>query len=139
MLIGLNSLYTKTDDDLSTVYGQGTPEELMGKKWYHGKISHKVAERKLKTESSGSFLLRSVEKGAASFALSMTYQGKFKHYLIERNVNDEYELQGTEKPFPSILALIDYYTEHPISGSGEKLQTPCSDSGICMDVKDRNV
>ena len=104
----------------------------MTKTWYHGKISHKEAETRLKAESSDCFLLRSIERGAANFSLAVKYRGAIKHYLIERSVIDEYEIKGTEKSFPSILKLIYYYMEHPISADGELLWTPCSknSSGI---------
>ena len=126
LYISANAETGSSEDDRSTVYQHGTPEELMTKMWYHEKISHKVAEMRLKTETSDCFLLRSIERGAANFSLAVKYRGAIKHYLIERSVTDEYELKGTEKSFPSILKLIHYYMEHPILADGELLWTPCS-------------
>jgi len=87
---------------------------------------------RLKAESSDCFLLRSIERGAANFSLAVKCQGAIKHYLVERSVNDEYELIGTEKSFHSLSELIYYYMQHPISASEELLWTPCSknSSGI---------
>lgn len=114
------------EDDASTIYQQGTPEELMGKIWYHGRISHKMAKTRLKAESSDCFLLRDSTTSPGGFSLSLKYHGAIKHFIMDRDIqSDEYVVHGTKKSFPSIPELIDHYMHHPISAGGETLWMPC--------------
>lgn len=98
----------------------------MGKMWYHGRISHKTAKRRLKAEPCDCFLLRDSTTSPGGFSLSLKYHGAIKHFIVDRDIqSDEYVIHGTKKSFPSIPELIDYYMHHPISAGGETLWMPC--------------
>ena len=70
----------------------------MGKMWYHGRISHKTAKRRLKAEPRDCFLLRDSTTSPGGFSLSLMYRGAIKHFIVDRDIqSDEYVIHGTKK------------------------------------------
>ena len=115
------------------------PAELQGQVWYHGWISHKTAEERLKSVPYKCFLIRENDQKAHTFSLSLKHQGGISHFKIERYHN-QYEIPGTQKTFATLLQLVDFYMTNSISGDPcHHLGSPCpqpSPDGECIGEHD---
>ena len=100
----------------------------MRQPWYHKRLSREDAESKLGDGGTDSFLVRESTQEAGKLVLSIKSGDKFYHFPIERGVGS-YQIEGTEEPFPSLVELIDHYTQHglPESDTGEFVifKSPC--------------
>ena len=102
--------------------------------WYHGKVSRDLAERCLKEVSFDCFLVRESEKRVGEYSLSLKHKGIVKHFRIDvkRGSRIRYELFGSQKSFPTLPDLIEYYSHHCITTVGETLTAPCpSEVHVC--------
>ena len=116
-------LSVQPDDSTTPKYIQVTPIPLRRQKWYH-RITRIAAERKLQDTPDGCFLVRESESREGSYALSLNHQRMVKHFCIRRKASGQYELDGMEKSFDNLPALVDYYSRWSISTEGELLRVP---------------
>ena len=108
-------------------------------RWYHGKISRREAEEKLRVTQDGSFLVRESTTHPGCFALSTKHQGKVKHRLVHSTPGGSastFELKGSGKPFNKLTDLVKYYQYNYMSTDWEILKSPCPtipvpDAGRC--------
>ncbi|XP_064396832.1 uncharacterized protein LOC135343755 isoform X2 [Halichondria panicea] len=103
--------------------------------WYHGMISRPAAEKALGSVKSDCFLVRESQNREGEHSLSLTHNGKVKHYRIDtkQGVKTRYELFGAKRSFLRLSELIDYYSEHCLSADGELLTTPCPNKDSSSD------
>ena len=96
--------------------------------WYHRKLSRQEAEDKLGDMDTHSFLVRESAQEVGKLVLSVKSHDDFYHFPIERGVG-QYQVEGTEEPFPSVVELIDHYKQHGLLerniGDLVFLKSPC--------------
>lgn len=96
---------------------------------YHGTMTIKEAELKLKQRGNDHFLTRYSEVDR-KYVLSVVKEGRCRHFDI--NIKKEkkgtgetvYEIGGTEKAFYNIFKLFDFYQEFPIGPRIDSIGDP---------------
>ncbi|CAL8349879.1 tyrosine-protein kinase ZAP-70 [Gadus morhua] len=93
--------------------------------FYHGSISRRDAERELMLADSadGLFLLRQCQRSLGGYVLSLTYQGVFNHYPVERLPNGTYGIPGS-MPHCGPAELCEFLSREP-DGLPCALRRPC--------------
>lgn len=104
---------------------------LHRQRWYHGAISRLQAERILRSQKEGSYLVRISESNRLDYSLSLKSPMGFMHMKIRRDADSSRFILGQfSRPFESIVHLIDHYsrTELPVRGAEHmSLLRPVSD------------
>jgi len=109
--------------------GSGKTDDGGFADWFHGIISRTDAEALLKSQKSGTFLIR-VAETRFGYSLSMMFQGRCKHFMIDqRSEDDRYIVVGNDRTYPSLNDIVDFHQKHPVTDDGDKLEFPCPTSG----------
>ncbi|XP_053321484.1 SHC-transforming protein 4 [Spea bombifrons] len=117
---GNHSLKSLVQDPGRKFQGSKTAHcsSMQKERWYHGKMSRKVAESLLITD--GDFLVRESTSSASQYVLSGLHGGQPKHLLL---VDPEGKVRTKDHMFESVSHLIKYHVENkvPIISSGSEL------------------
>ena len=98
---------------------------VVGRYWYHGDISRKVAEERLIAEDSDCFLVRKSQSQEGKIVLSVYYREAIKHFIIHTG-NECYEVDGSQNTFKSLQELVEYYQKNSLLAHEEVLLViPC--------------
>ena len=97
----------------------------MQESWYHGHISYLESEKRLQGSRSGSFLVRESASHEGCYSIDVKHKRSVKHFLVQKNNWDKYEVTGAEKSFKTLPSLVTYYSSNILSAEGEMLHTPC--------------
>eukprot|EP00043_Microstomoeca_roanoka_P014807 m.147383 g.147383 ORF g.147383 m.147383 type:complete len:969 (-) comp16110_c2_seq2:273-3179(-) len=92
--------------------------------WFHGVISRKEAEDLLKGQPSGTFLVR-VAESRFGYSLSLIHEGRVKHFMINVEGDNEYQLVGNDRWFVSLNDIVDYHHTHSVTSARDRLERPC--------------
>ena len=97
-------------------------------------MSREKAEECLREVEFDCFLIRESENRVGEYALSLRHRATIKHFRIDSKqvFHTRYELFGAKHSFPSVEDLVDYYSHHCISSSGELLSLPYSPEVIYL-------
>ncbi|KAG9338287.1 hypothetical protein JZ751_025958 [Albula glossodonta] len=92
--------------------------------WFHGMITRREAEDLLTDKPLGCFLIR---VGQSREGYTLTYRGKdrYRHYMIEMQINGKYVILGEDRAHPSLPDLVKYHTQVGIKPFMEVLTIPC--------------
>ena len=112
-----------------TEHCQGDVPHHVDNPWYHGNISSRETEKRLKAENSDCFLVRRSQSKPGNYTLSVKYKGVVRDFLVH-NKRGYYEVDGTETQLGSLEELVDYYKYNYLSAKGEKLTTPCKNPNV---------
>ncbi|XP_069834251.1 SH2 domain-containing protein 4A isoform X2 [Dendropsophus ebraccatus] len=104
--------------------------------WFHGIISRLESEDLLKSQVSGSFLLRVSEK-IKGYVLSYRSADGYMHFLIDAS-GTSYSFLGVDQlQHTSLADLVDYHKTEPITSLGEELLLyPCGQHKNSCDYAD---
>eukprot|EP00056_Hartaetosiga_gracilis_P012639 m.202284 g.202284 ORF g.202284 m.202284 type:complete len:997 (+) comp13721_c0_seq7:256-3246(+) len=92
--------------------------------WFHGVISRRESEARLKNQKSGTFLVR-VAESRFGYTLSMVNKGRVKHFMINVTDKGEYKMVGNSRLFVCLNDIVSYHVAHSITKVGDKLSLPC--------------
>ena len=78
--------------------------------WFHGRISRKEAEEKLKStkQADGTYLLRESTTAGGSYVLSVCVEGKVVHYQIQRKRDGTVGIEDGPQ-FPGPVELVHHH------------------------------
>ena len=101
-------------------------------RWFCSSISREKADECLKSQRSGTFMVRQSQKRVGEYSLSVSHDGTVKHFRVDsrRESRQRYQLYGARRSFSSLVALVDYYSQMSISVRGEVLSHPYCMVGI---------
>lgn len=109
--------------------GSGKTDDGGFADWFHGIITRADAETLLKSNGeSGTFLIR-VAESRFGYSLSLTFQGRCKHFMIDQNDDDRYLVVGNDRTFPSLNEVVAFHMKHPVTDDGDTLIKACPTSG----------
>ncbi|XP_025111038.1 tyrosine-protein kinase SYK-like isoform X2 [Pomacea canaliculata] len=96
--------------------------------WFHSKITREQAVARMDEDGhvSGKFLVRQRDE-KNSFALTLSYEGESRHYLIAHNKDGRYSIEDGPR-FDCLMMLIDNY-HNKSDGLACKLTQPCCRPG----------
>ncbi|EGD78899.1 MYO1B protein [Salpingoeca rosetta] len=109
--------------DVEKQKGAGMAENSFAQ-WFHGVISRREAEHMLRDKESGTFLVR-VAESRFGYSLSLIHEGRVKHFMINVNGDEEYQLVGNDRRFPSLNAIVNYHETHSVTSAHDRLKRPC--------------
>lgn len=78
--------------------------------WYHGAVSRRQAEEKLKGTPDGTYLFRDSTSSPTDFVLSASEATRVSHYIIQRTVTLSYTIG--DKEFNDLVAIVEFYKKH---------------------------
>lgn len=78
--------------------------------WYHGPVSRRQAEEKLKGTPDGTYLFRDSTSSPADFVLSASEATRVSHYIIQRTPEMNYTIG--DKEFNDLVAIVEFYKKH---------------------------
>uniref|UniRef100_A0A5K3FCQ2 SH2 domain-containing protein n=1 Tax=Mesocestoides corti TaxID=53468 RepID=A0A5K3FCQ2_MESCO len=86
--------------------------------WFHPNLTRVAAEKRLRSEPEGSFLVRNSETIKNEFSLTVKHNG-FLHMRITRDAQGQFVLGEYSQPYPSIPHMISHYeqTQVPVKGA----------------------
>ncbi|NXN33003.1 GRAP protein, partial [Nycticryphes semicollaris] len=88
--------------------GSGVAEPGAPHRWYAGRISRHLAEKRLlKCKHLGAFLIRDSESSPGEFSISVNYGQHVQHFKVLRERNGKYFLW--DEKFNSLNELVDFY------------------------------
>ncbi|XP_071118990.1 tyrosine-protein kinase CSK-like isoform X1 [Haliotis cracherodii] len=76
--------------------------------WYHGRMTREEAERLLKFQEDGVFLIRDSVHYHGDYTLSVVYEGRVDHYRVLAR-NRELEVDGGDCTFHNLIELVQHY------------------------------
>ncbi|XP_076031559.1 uncharacterized protein LOC143019630 isoform X2 [Oratosquilla oratoria] len=88
--------------------------------WYHGVISRTEAESTLRSQTEGSYLVRTIDTARHEYSLSLKSARGFMHLRIHFDCTTGYYTLGrSSKPFPSVPHMVQHHsiTRLPIKGA----------------------
>lgn len=107
----MDSIYDEPEAQLRSVYD--------AEPWFFGKLSRQKCEQMLnKNGRQQEFLVRESTRGNGSYALSVKYCYRIRHFPIEAT-NDGKLLIGKLK-FGNLIDIVNYYMENPLFYSEHK-------------------
>lgn len=115
---------------MSVRHKLGNSAELVNEEWYHGNMTSESAHNALITSPDGTFLIRNSTSYKGWYILCVKHGVEVSAFYIEvapkSSKNKVYEIQGTNKQFHSLQALVNFYRigERRISVDGEMLKWP---------------
>lgn len=101
--------------------------------WFHGIITRHDAEGLLKGQKSGTFLIR-VAESRFGYSLSLMFNGRCKHFMIDQNDQDRYLVVGNDRTFPSLNEVVAFHSKHPVTDDGDTLTAACPVTGPRADL-----
>nr|CDS26495.1 SH2 motif [Hymenolepis microstoma] len=86
--------------------------------WFHPNLTRVGAEKRLRLEPEGSFLVRNSETNKNEYSLTVKHNG-FLHMRITRDSQGQFVLGEYSQPYPSIPHMISHYeqTQVPVKGA----------------------
>ncbi|VUZ53173.1 unnamed protein product [Hymenolepis diminuta] len=86
--------------------------------WFHPNLTRVGAEKRLRLEPEGSFLVRNSETNKNEYSLTVKHNG-FLHMRITRDAQGQFVLGEYSQPYPSIPHMISHYeqTQVPVKGA----------------------
>jgi hypothetical protein len=96
--------------------------------WFHGIISRVDAEKLLRGQQSGAFLIR-VAESRFGYSLSLMFNGRCKHFMIDQNDEQRYLVVGNDRTFPSLNEVVSFHSKHPVTDDGDTLTKACQVEG----------
>eukprot|EP00049_Salpingoeca_infusionum_P017711 m.354083 g.354083 ORF g.354083 m.354083 type:complete len:962 (-) comp16916_c0_seq1:372-3257(-) len=111
--------------------GAGISSAGKFEEWFHGVITRKDSEALLRGKEPGTFLVR-VSESRFGYSLShcVVAGGRIKHYMIDQTPDQQYQVVGNRKLFPSLNELVSYHHTHKIvSDDPVCLIYPCGQQG----------
>lgn len=91
-------------------------------RWYHGKLDRLAAEKRLNSSNvAGSYLVRESERKPGNYSLDFNGATGLSHFRVTAICGDYY-IGG--RKFPSLQALIGYYSTNGSLMKNEKLENP---------------
>ena len=117
-------LFEPEEPTPSDYYKPADRDDLVQESWYHGNISYRESQTRLQRAPSGSYLVRESASHEGCYSLDVKHKGSMKHFIIQENDWDEYEVTGAEKSFETLPLLVTYYSSNVLSAEGEMLHTP---------------
>jgi len=104
--------------------GAGQSDDGGFASWFHGIITRGESEQLLKDKQSGSFLIR-VAESRFGYSLSLIFQGRIKHFMIDQDDAQQYMVVGNDRTFPSLNEVVAFHQRHPVTDDGDTLIHPC--------------
>eukprot|EP00039_Didymoeca_costata_P028435 m.21052 g.21052 ORF g.21052 m.21052 type:complete len:934 (+) comp7017_c0_seq1:165-2966(+) len=108
--------------------GSGKTDDGGFADWFHGIITRAESEELLRGQTSGTFLIR-VAESRFGYSLSLMFQGRCKHFMIDQNDEDRYLVVGNDRTFPSLNEVVAFHMKHPVTDDGDTLIRACPTSG----------
>jgi len=103
--------------------------------WFHGIISRHDAEKLLGSQQSGAFLIR-VAESRFGYSLSLMFNGRCKHFMIDQNDEQRYLVVGNDRTFPSLNEVVSFHSKHPVTDDGDTLIKACEVEGPREDLNE---
>ncbi|XP_066603271.1 tyrosine-protein kinase Shark [Prorops nasuta] len=103
-------------------YSDMTSEECI--RWYHGKLTRDGAEKLLKKEEDGTFLVRESSSSSGDYVLSVLHNNDVIHYQIRKHGEDAFFSIDDKTTIHGLDTLIEYYQGED-HGLEIKLRTAC--------------
>ncbi|XP_075889571.1 GRB2-related adapter protein-like [Nelusetta ayraudi] len=80
--------------------------------WYAGEVSRHEAEKRLRGQEAGVFLVRESESAPGEFSVSVSYGDRVEHFRVLEG-GGQYSIW--DESFCSLNRLVDYYRSHSIA------------------------
>lgn len=107
--------------------------------WFHGDIGREEAEKIMAASGhfDGKYLMRAKDRGT-SFAISISFRGETKHYLIDQRKTSGGIKYAIERgpPFENLMDLVAHY-HNKMDGLLCKLTEPCIRNGYVPKKRNR--
>eukprot|EP00054_Salpingoeca_dolichothecata_P026515 m.189953 g.189953 ORF g.189953 m.189953 type:complete len:938 (-) comp25680_c0_seq1:211-3024(-) len=103
--------------------------------WFHGIITRKDAESLLRGQETGTFLVR-VAESRFGYSLSLMFNGRCKHFMIDQDKSGAYVVVGNDRTFPSLNEVVAFHGRHPVTADGDLCLHSCSGKGDRHDLKE---
>ncbi|KAL5969046.1 SH2 domain-containing adapter protein F [Taenia solium] len=102
----------------SDIKMQNCLKPLNEQPWFHPNLTRFGAEKRLRSEPEGSFLVRNSETLKNEYSLTVKHNG-FLHMRITRDAQGQFVLGEYSQPYPSIPHMISHYeqTQVPVKGA----------------------
>ncbi|VDM16105.1 unnamed protein product [Hydatigera taeniaeformis] len=102
----------------SDIKTQNCLKPLNEQPWFHPNLTRFGAEKRLRSEPEGSFLVRNSETLKNEYSLTVKHNG-FLHMRITRDAQGQFVLGEYSQPYPSIPHMISHYeqTQVPVKGA----------------------
>lgn len=113
--------------------GSGKTDDGGFADWFHGIITRIDAEGLLQQQQSGTFLIR-VAESRFGYSLSLMFNGRCKHFMIDQNDQDRYLVVGNDRTFPSLNEVVAFHMKHPVTDDGDVLIKACPVEGPREDL-----
>ncbi|KAF2355473.1 SH2 domain [Trinorchestia longiramus] len=101
---------------------------LTKQSWYHGKINRTEAEKLLRCETEGSYLVRSIDTPRLEYSLALKAASGYMHLKIQFHAQGNgFKMGRGDQLFPSVPHIIHHHSIHrlPIKGAEHMfLKTP---------------
>lgn len=91
--------------------------EMRPHDWYYGRITRADAEKLLKDETEGAFLIRMSESSPADFSLSVKCPDDVQHFKVLKDQNGKFFLWVVK--FNSLNELVEYHRSSSVSRNQE--------------------
>uniref|UniRef100_A0A915EZX7 SH2 domain-containing protein n=1 Tax=Echinococcus canadensis TaxID=519352 RepID=A0A915EZX7_9CEST len=113
--ISCPSPHARSPSDVKT---QNCLKPLNEQPWFHPNLTRFGAEKRLRSEPEGSFLVRNSETLKNEYSLTVKHNG-FLHMRITRDAQGQFVLGEYSQPYPSIPHMISHYeqTQVPVKGA----------------------
>ncbi|XP_070259037.1 SH2 domain-containing protein 7 [Myotis yumanensis] len=93
--------------------------------WFHGFITRKQAEQRLRDQAVGCFLVRLSDR-ATGYILSYRGSDRCRHFVVTQLPNRRYLVSGDTHSHPSLAALLHHHQGAPFEPFGETLAAACA-------------
>jgi myosin-3 len=113
--------------------GSGKTDDGGFADWFHGIITRIDAEALLNRQAGGTFLIR-VAESRFGYSLSLMFNGRCKHFMIDQNDQDRYLVVGNDRTFPSLNEVVAFHMKHPVTDDGDVLIKACPVDGPREDL-----